>query len=240
MRTTEGRSPISVADLEKLEEALKPETPAIGPATCGDPLDCLVATLLSQATSDVNSHRAFKNLKEHFPSWEKILEASLEDVAAAIRPGGLSQVKAQRIREIVRDIADHRGRPELDFLRSMPTEEARQYLMRFKGVGPKTAACVLLFALGRVAFPVDTHVCRVMKRLGLLERSLSPEQVERIVEQAIAGHPRAAAIALNLHLGLIEHGRSVCRARKPRCEICFAREWCPGRENSRPAGGERP
>src|SRR5262249_33658202 len=137
----------------------------------GDALGGLIATVLSQHTSDLNSERAYATLVENFPTWEAVRDAPVEAVAGAIRSGGLAQQKAPRIPGILRELTTHApgARLSLDHLNALPLGEALTYLQGFPGVGPKTAACVLLFSLGRPAFPVDTHVWRVTRRLGLVQ-----------------------------------------------------------------------
>lgn len=198
----------------------------------GDPLDSLIGTLLSQNTTDVNSHQAFRRLKERFPTWQQAMEARPASIAAAIRPGGLGEVKSRRIKQILRRIEEDRGALDLSFLRRLPVPEARDYLLSLPGIGPKTAACVLLFSLAKPAFPVDTHVLRVSKRLGLLPPKTTLEAAHTIYAEMLdSGSPGRqswdADRMLALHLGLIRHGREICVARRPRCEVCPLFEICP-------------
>ncbi len=186
-----------------------------------DPLDELILTILSQNTNDRNRDLAFRRLRERFPTWEAVRDAPLDAVIEAIRPAGLAQTKAPRIQEVLRTITAREGRLSLDFLRTMPLEEARTWLTSLKGVGPKTAAIVLLFSLGRPAFPVDTHVHRVSKRLGLIPPHTSREAAHRALEAIIPPERY-----LPFHLALIEHGRALCRARNPRCDLCPLRDLC--------------
>jgi len=216
--------------LGRLERAYGRPTHARG----GDPLDSLIATILSQHTSDVNSHRSFQQLRERFSGWQEVLRAQTRQIAAAIRPGGLAEVKSGHIKRLLREIERERGRPDLSFLRRLPTERARHYLLQLPGVGPKTAACVLLFALGRPAFPVDTHVLRVSQRLGLLPPRTTMERAHGIFAALLdsgggaEGQPRwGHSEMLALHLGLVHHGREVCRSRRPRCASCTLFALCP-------------
>jgi endonuclease III len=182
----------------------------------------LVQTILSQNTSDVNTERAFASLWARFGDWEAILAAPTPAVADAIRSGGLAEIKAPRIKGVLAAIKQDRGELSLEFLADLPLEEARAYLTSLGGVGPKTAACVLLFALGMPALPVDTHVHRVSKRLGLIGERISAEAAHRLLEAAI---PPAAMF--DAHMLLIRHGRVTCKALRPRCDACPLEEVCP-------------
>jgi endonuclease-3 len=199
-----------------------------------DPLDTLIGTVLSQNTTDANSGRAFEQLKERFPHWEEVLRARPERIASTIRSGGLAEVKSRRIRRILKQIAQDRGKLDLSFLSRLPLETARRYLQNLPGVGPKTAACVLLFSLGKPAFPVDTHVLRVSKRLGLIPADTDMERAHDIfgtlLDSAQASPGRTSygrREMLALHLGLVKHGREVCVARLPRCRVCTLFDLCP-------------
>jgi endonuclease-3 len=185
------------------------------------PLDELVLTILSQHTSDVNSVRAFTTLRAAFPTWEAVRDAPVAAVAAAIQSGGLAQVKAPRIQAVLRRIWEERGSFDLDFLRTEPLDQARAWLTGLPGVGPKTAACVLLFSCGRPALPVDTHVHRVARRLGLVPDRVSAEGAQLLLEAMVPPDDYYA-----FHLNLIRHGREVCKAPRPRCEVCVIRAWC--------------
>ena len=185
------------------------------------PLDELILTILSQHTSDVNSVRAFNSLRAHFPNWEDVRDAPTGEVAEAIKSGGLAQVKAPRIQEVLRRISDERGGFDLSFLTTIPLAAARAWLTGLPGVGPKTAACVLLFACGLPAMPVDTHVHRVARRLGLAPDRAGAEHTQVLLEAMV---PPADYYAF--HLNLIRHGREVCKAQRPLCERCPVRQWC--------------
>jgi len=186
------------------------------------PLAELIQTILSQNTSDVNTERAFAGLWTRFGSWEAIRAAPAPAIADAIRSGGLAQVKAPRIKAVLEAIEADRGELSLDFLGSLPLEEARAYLTSLGGVGPKTAACVLLFALGMPALPVDTHVHRVSKRLGLIGPTVNAEAAHRLLEAAIPPGEMYDA-----HMLLIHHGRVICKALRPRCAGCPLADVCP-------------
>lgn len=186
-----------------------------------DPLSELIFTILSQNTSDVNRDQVWRRLKERFPTWESILAADPTEIAEAIRPGGLANVKAPRIQEALRAIKQERGELTLDFLAEMEVDEARRWLTSLNGVGPKTAAIVLLFSLGKPAFPVDTHVHRVSQRLGLIGPKTSREQAHQVLEELLSPE-----IYYTFHLNLIAHGREVCKSQQPRCETCVLQEHC--------------
>lgn len=185
------------------------------------PVDELVSTILSQNTSDTNRDRAFDALKASYPDWELVMVAPEEDVRNAIRPAGLANQKAPRIQNALRRIEEQSGELSLDFLNEMSRDEAMSWLVALPGVGPKTASIVLLFAFGRPAFPVDTHVHRLTKRLGLIESKVSAEKAHDILETM--GDPDTFYA---FHLNLIRHGRQICHARKPRCAECFLQEVC--------------
>ena len=187
-----------------------------------DPLSELVMTILSQNTSDTNSGRAFDRLVARFGSWEAAAEADVEDIAEAIKPGGLAQIKAPRIRTILQQIEDERGSLDLGFLADISVEEANSWLRGLPGVGPKTAACVMLFGLGRPVFPVDTHVYRVSRRLGLVDSGVSVEGAHEVL-----GRLFPAEYVYQAHLHLIRHGRRVCKAQRPRCHECVLLGACP-------------
>jgi len=185
------------------------------------PLDELVSTILSQNTNDRNRDLAFNRLVAAFGSWEAVRDAEPHGVVDAIRPAGLANQKGPRIQKVLHQITTETGGLDLHFLASLPREEARAWLMRFDGVGPKTAAIVLQFALGLPAFPVDTHVYRVTGRLGLRPQSMSVEQAHLYLEQMFTPEQYGAG-----HLNIIRLGREVCAARKPDCARCPLREIC--------------
>jgi endonuclease-3 len=185
-------------------------------------LDVLIETVLSQHTSDLNSHRAFELLMDTFGSWHNVASAPVEHIAQSIRCGGLSKVKAVRIKQILQGIFNERGDLTLDFLESMSTTEAKDYLISLPGVGLKTASCVLLFSLGRPSLPVDTHIFRVGKRLGLLGPNVNIKEAHSLLQNEI--HP---AKIYQFHVHVIKHGRQVCRAKWPRCRECVLEKGCP-------------
>jgi endonuclease-3 len=185
------------------------------------PVDELVSTILSQNTNDTNRDRAFESLRLRFPTWEDVRDADPASVVAAIRPAGLANQKGPRIQQVLREITSERGSLDLDFLKELPLEEARAWLMKFKGVGPKTAAIVLLFSLGRPAFPVDTHIYRVTGRIGLRPEKMTVEDAHTHLEKLFPPESYYAA-----HLNIIRLGREICAARKPACERCPLRSLC--------------
>jgi endonuclease-3 len=186
-----------------------------------DPVSELVSTILSQNTNDVNRDVAFDRLRERLPAWEQVRDVEEGVVVEAIRPAGLANQKGPRIQAALRRITEERGEMTLDFLADWPVEEAKAWLTSIKGVGPKTAAIVLLFSLGRPAFPVDTHVHRVSRRLGLIGPRVSREKAHVELEQLLD-----PADYYPFHLNLIRHGRRVCTSRKPRCEDCALQALC--------------
>src|SRR3990172_6597954 len=188
----------------------------------GDPTAELVLTLLSQNTSDSNSGRAFIRLLNDFPGWQSIVDADVKAIERSIQPGGLAPTKAPRMQAILREVWARRHSFDLSFLRDLPLEEARAWLRSLPGVGPKTAACVLLFALGRPALPVDTHVHRVAKRLGLVPDKTTAEQAHLLLESMVEPSDVYA-----FHIQLINHRRRTCTAQRPKCAECPLRDGCP-------------
>lgn len=186
-----------------------------------DPISELVSTILSQNTSDTNRDRAFKQLTERLPTWEQVRDAPVEQIAEAVRVSGLGQQKSARIKRALQRITEEQGELSLDFLRTMDMEQAKQWLTSIKGIGPKTAAIVLLFALNMPAFPVDTHVHRVSRRIGLIGKTSSRERAHTELE-----HILPEELYYPFHINLIRHGRAVCGARNPKCEICVVKDLC--------------
>lgn len=204
-------------------EALEPVYGQPRPMPSHDPLAELILTVLSQNTADTNSGRAFVQLMRRYASWEAIAAAPTDEVVATIQSGGLAQQKAPRIQAILRAVAERSPDWDLSFLDSIPLEDARAWLRSLPGVGPKTAACVLLFSLGRPALPVDTHVERVSKRLGLIPGKATAEQAHDLLEALVD-----PADYYPFHMLLIKHGRRTCAARKPACDRCSILA-CPSR-----------
>jgi len=186
-----------------------------------DPLDTLIQTILSQNTNDRNRDTAYQRLKNRFPNWEDVLSAKAREVISAIQPGGLAEQKARRIRELLHWIKRHEGNMNLSFLREMSSEEIKKTIGHLKGIGPKTINCLLLFGLGREAFPVDTHVLRVGKRLGFIPEEIDAEKAHGWMAPLVP-----MGKSMSLHLNLIHFGRSICKAKNPQCNICFLTKDC--------------
>lgn len=184
-------------------------------------IDELVSTILSQNTNDINRDRGFNALRAKFGTWEGVRDADTMDVVNAIRPAGLANQKGPRIQQVLRSITEERGSLDLSFLEKLTVDEARAWLTRFNGVGPKTAAIVLCFSLGKPAFPVDTHIYRVTGRIGLRPEKMTVEQAHPHLESLFPPETYYAA-----HLNIIRLGREICQARRPRCEICPIIKLC--------------
>jgi endonuclease-3 len=184
-------------------------------------IDELVSTILSQNTNDVNRDRAFNALRTKFPTWEAVRDAKEIYVVQAIRPAGLANQKGPRIQQVLKAIAEERGNLDLSFLKQISMEEARNWLTKFNGVGPKTAAIVLCFSLNRPAFPVDTHIYRVTGRIGLRPERMTVEQAHPHLESLFPPETYYAA-----HLNIIRLGREICTARKAFCEKCPLKKLC--------------
>jgi endonuclease-3 len=195
-------------------------------------LDTLIATILSQNTSETNSHRAYSRLRERYPTWADVAGAPLRGLIAALRPGGMARQKAVRLKSLLSTLRHPQGGFTLDHLASFRPDRAMDELLRFDGVGPKTAACVLLFSLGHDIFPVDTHIHRICGRLGLARECPTPEKTFHAMAPLIP-----PGEAYTFHVNLIRFGRSVCRARDPLCGVCplYARCRFPDRSKRREA-----
>lgn len=186
----------------------------------GDPLDILIATILSQNTNDINSHRAFENLKKKFPNHYALLNADLKEIEEAIKIGGLARQKAERIKALLGELKERFGKLDLSFLGDLPVDEGMKFLTSFKGVGLKTAGCVLLFGFNKDVFPVDTHIHRILNRIGIV-KTKTPDETFLKVQDLIPN-----GMAYELHTGLIKFGRVICRAREPLCGICPIYKVC--------------
>ncbi|MCY3781960.1 MAG: endonuclease III [Chloroflexi bacterium] len=186
-----------------------------------DGMDELVSCILSQSTNDTNRDRAFARLKEAYPDWEAVRYAALGELTDVIRPAGLANQKAPRIQNVLRVIFEQAGEYSIDFLNDRSLAEAKAWLCSLRGVGPKTAAIVLCFAYGRPAFPVDTHIYRVSKRIGFIPEKLSADDAHPVMEAMVPPDDY-----YQFHIQLIQHGRDTCHARKPACERCAIIENC--------------
>lgn len=184
-------------------------------------IDELVSTILSQNTNDINRDRAFEALRARFPAWEMVRDANTKDVIEAIRPAGLANQKGPRIQQVLKSITEERGGLDLSFLADLSVEQAKAWLTKFNGVGPKTAAIVLCFSLNKFAFPVDTHIYRVTGRIGLRPERMTVEQAHVHLESLFPPETYYA-----VHLNLIRLGREICTARRANCEICPIRKLC--------------
>jgi endonuclease-3 len=185
------------------------------------PVDELVCTILSQNTNDRNRDIAFTALKKRFTTWEEVIDADEDEIINTIRIAGLANQKGPRIKAVLTQIQIERGNLDLFFLADLPLEDAREWLLRFKGVGRKTAAIVLQFSLNRPAFPVDTHIYRVTGRLGVRPPAVNVEQTHLLMEQIVDPRDFYAG-----HLNLIRLGREICHARKPDCPLCPVNDLC--------------
>ncbi len=222
MKKEEFKAP-SKANIRRVHELLK-EHYGSRKVSKRDPLDGLVLIILSQATNDINCDRAFTSLKIKFPTWDEVRKAPVEEIADAIRSGGLANQKAARIKKLLQEMREETGTLDLNWMQNAPPQKCRDYLKQFHGVGPKTIACVLVFFLDKPAFPVDTHVHRVTKRLGWIRPQAGAEEAHEVLEIAVPDECK-----LDLHINLISHGRFICRADGnggPKCGACFLKKLC--------------
>lgn len=218
-RPTKRRDPT-----ERIREIDRRLSDATGPAEREryDPLDELVLTILSQNTNDGNRDVAYARLRERFPTWDDVRTATRRRLESVIRPAGLWRQKARAIQELLKALHDERGRLSLAHLAAMSDADAIRYLTGFRGVGVKTAACVLCFSLDRPFMPVDTHVHRLAVRLGLIPREASAVRAHEVLNEIVPPELR-----FSFHIQLIRHGRRVCAARRPRCSECVVADLCP-------------
>ncbi len=186
-----------------------------------DPLAMLINIILSQATSDANSHRTFRNLKAAFKDWDAVLAASESEIAETVRLGGLANQKAKVIKDLLCQIKETHKKLSLKFVEKMPDDEARDFLTKFRGVGPKTVACTLLFASHKEVFPLDTHIFRIFKRMGVLPEKISDTNAHKLLDELVP-----SGKFYSLHINLIRLGKQTCRPREPLCEECPLIEYC--------------
>jgi endonuclease-3 len=196
----------------------------------GKGVDVLVETILSQNTSNANSEAGYRQLRRRFKSWNQVASADVDEVERHIRVSGLSKQKAPRIQAILRAIKADRRTIDLQFLGEEAEQAAYEYLTKFKGVGPKTANCVMLFAFGQAVFPVDTHIHRIARRLKLIPPRSTAEQAHELLKPMIPPKDR-----YEMHVLLIEHGRKTCRAINPKCEECVLLDLCPYGQKKSPS-----
>ena len=236
--------PPSPATVREIYQRLKRRFGPLDPPRRLDPLEELIVTVLSQNTSDVNRDRAYAALRRRYPTWEALAAADEPELADAIRPGGLGQTKAPRILAILAEIRQREGGSlDLSWMRTAPSTRIRRYLTSLPGVGPKTAACVLAFSLGRAVLPVDTHVHRVARRLGFIDDRTTAAAAHEVMEGVVS-----ARLRVRMHVGMIRLGREICRSGRPLCSTCPLQSLCPtaplvlrsGRDNRvLRAGGRR-
>jgi endonuclease III len=217
-----GRSPPDRSTIRRIHRRLQRAHGPLDPPRRLDPVEELVLTILSQNTSDVNRDRAYAELRRRFPTWDALAAAQPREVIAAIRSGGLANTKAPRILAVLREIRRREGAIDLRWMKDASDQEVVEYLTSLPGVGPKTAACVLAFSLGRAAIPVDTHVHRVAARLGLLDPRTPAGPAHAVLDSLVP-----ARLRVEMHVGLIRHGRAICKAGRPRCEVCPLQDFCP-------------
>jgi endonuclease-3 len=217
-----SRGQQEVARLREIHRRLKRAHGPLEAPRRLDPIEELVLTILSQNTNDTNRDRAYAAMRRRYRTWDALARARVGDVVKAIRIGGLANRKAPRIIETLREIRAREGGFDLSWMHDASDDAVREYLLSLPGVGPKTAACVLAFSLGRPAIPVDTHVHRVATRLGLLPAGTSAVRAHQVLETLIP-----PSLRLPLHVGLIRHGRTICRAGRPFCEDCVLQHICP-------------
>ena len=194
-------------------------TPVLQPKS--DPLEMLIRVILSQATTDVLSERTFQSLTAKFKTWENLLSAETSEVAESIKMGGLANQKAQVIKELLSNVKAENGSLNLNFLHDLPTRAAVTYLKKFRGIGPKTIACTLLFASHKNIFPLDTHIFRVLRRVGIVPPKCADERAHEILDAVV---PEGKFYSL--HVNLIRLGRQICRPQEPLCERCPIVEYC--------------
>ncbi|MFA6321411.1 MAG: endonuclease III [Candidatus Omnitrophota bacterium] len=192
-----------------------------------DPVDVLIRTVLSQNTTDKNSLKAFAQLKAEFKSWDEVLSSPLRKISGAIKHAGLANIKAGRIKDILAEIKKREDRITLSFLNIFTVKDGLEYLQSLKGVGPKTAACVLLFSFDKSVMPVDTHIFRVTKRLGLIGGKTDIKEAHKILTEIVPKH-----LIYEFHLGIIEHGRRTCKAQTPHCGVCCVYGLCDFKKNA--------
>ena len=207
--------------LDRLDSLYCHDASPPGMYATGEPLDGLMLTLLSQNTNDRNRDRAYDALRSILPEWKDVAGAAAEKISAAIKPGGLADIKSVRMKAILDRIYADFGEYSLSAVKDWPGGRVREYLRSLDGIGPKTVACVMVFDLGIPAFPVDTHVARVSRRLGWCQEKASPEKIQDFLERTVPPERCAGG-----HLNMIEHGRRACHARNAQCGECAVNDIC--------------
>jgi len=210
--------------IDKLEEHFKSKSSEKNSAP--SILDTLIATKLSQNTTDKTSYKAFINLKENFKTWDELIDAPVLKIKEAIRVCGLANTKAHHIKLMLKIMKNNYGTLDLSFLRKMDNDKIYDELLQYKGLGVKTVSCVLVFSLGRDVFPVDTHVHRVLNRLGVVKTKTAEQTFEKASQIIPEGKKHS------FHTNLIKFGRNICKASKPLCYLCFLFRYCRFEEKS--------
>jgi len=195
-----------------------PSNPPLGNVL--NPLDELVYIMLTTMT-EYGAQDAFNRIKENFKNWEDVLTVPKEKFFYFLKPLGLVNQRGNRLIEIFSSLKENFGAVTLDPLKNMSTKEAEEFLTSLPGVGIKIARCVLLYSLNREVFPVDTHVLRLCRRLGLISPSISWQKSHDILQNAITPKDR-----YSLHVNLVLHGKKVCKAKRPKCEECILTRNC--------------
>lgn len=206
--------------LARISNRLEAEwgTPSLGNKE--DPLDEVIFIMLAQRTMDASYSRVFDELKNRYPQWDNALKASIGELEKVIRPAGLSEYKAPRLKAILSKVKKDFGVLNLDALKGWSDDKVIDYLTSLNGTGLKSALCVMIYSLNRDVFPVDTHVIRIFRRLGILKESMRHEKAQSILPKIIPrGHGK------KLHVNLVIHGRNVCK-RMPNCDACCIRNSC--------------
>jgi len=212
--------------LDRLESAYGHESSPPDTYATGEPMDGLILTLLSQNTNDRNRDMAYESLRKKYPSWGDVAKTSVSDIAVAIKSAGLGDTKAERMKAILSKVRDDFGAFSLAEMKEWDAVRVREYLSNLHGIGPKTVACVMVFDLGLPAFPVDTHIARISRRLGWVPPKTAPEKIQDFLESIVPSDRSGGG-----HMNMIEHGRRICHARGPKCAECFLSDICPSNES---------
>ena len=190
------------------------------PKKLPNPIDALIATILSQNTNDKNSYQAYQNLKNKYKSWQELADSPRNKIEQTIRVAGLGKQKSAAIKNFLTTLKKNNGSLNLQHIKSMPDEEILNELTSIKGIGVKTASCVLLFSLDRNVCPVDTHVHRTLNRIDVVKTS-TPDKTFKLIKDNLPQN-----IAHQFHTNLIKLGREICKPAKPLCSICPLLKIC--------------